>query len=194
MKKFLVCFLIFCGVLMLAANDETVVAEAVKDFRVAQLTFDFNKLLQLCSPEYVQVNVDGSQRSYADLQRMAQAMANIEGSDDLEVIVENYWAISGRTLNDEQRELIRQAKDTEFGRNLAAEYKGAIIAVKASYARAAYGRDNWSVTVTLNGDEAEAVLSVPATSGGSVYRTKYKMKKVDGKWLVVRNEHLGAGR
>jgi len=121
MKKFLVCFLIFCGVLMLAANDETVVAEAVKDFRVAQLTFDFNKLLQLCSPEYVQVNVDGSQRSYADLQRMAQAMANIEGSDDLEVIVENYWAISGRTLNDEQRELIRQAKDTEFGRNLAAE-------------------------------------------------------------------------
>jgi len=50
------------------------------------------------------------------------------------------------------------------------------------------------VTVTLNGDEAEAVLSVPATSGGSVYRTKYKMKKVDGKWLVVRNEHLGAGR
>ena len=49
MKKFWVLILIFCGVLMLAANDETVVAEAVKDFRVAQLTFDFNKLLQLCN-------------------------------------------------------------------------------------------------------------------------------------------------
>ena len=114
MKKFGLLILLFCGLFTaFAGDDREAVAAIVRDFRAAQLTFDFNKLLTLCTTDYVQINQDGSQRTYADLQRIAQAFVRIEQSDDLEEILVNYWLITGKTLNEEQLQLIRQAKNTE---------------------------------------------------------------------------------
>ena len=193
MKKFGLLILLFCGLFTaFAGDDREAVAAIVRDFRAAQLTFDFNKLLTLCTTDYVQINQDGSQRTYADLQRIAQAFVRIEQSDDLEEILVNYWLITGKTLNEEQLQLIRQAKNTEFGRNLAAEYKGQIAAIKSAYAQIAEQKDQWSPLVEINGNEAEAILAVKTSSGALAYRTCYKLKKVDGKWLIYRNEHMGA--
>ncbi len=193
MKK--LWFLLLLSGLVFAASagdDRAEVTAAVRDFRAAQLSFDFNKLIALCATDYVQINQDGSQRTYADLQRIAQAFARIEQSDDLEEILVNYWSITGKTLNEEQLQLIRQAKNTEFGRNLAAEYKGQIAALKAAYAQIAGQKDQWEPLVEVNGNEAEAVLAVKTSSGALAYRTYYKLRKVDGKWLIHRNEHRGA--
>ena len=186
MKKLMIFLAVLTAAFTLRAADNDEIIQTITEFRLSVLSFDFEKAITYCTADYVEFSPDGKHRTIADLRQMMQAYRTMESSNDLEVVLECALKLQGTVMTDAQRQQIRAVKGTSREAQALAAIKQQLSALRTQMVNMRSVVINMLKIrdVRINGSDATATQEFIEPGTGKKYITYYKLRKVNGRWLI----------
>lgn len=188
MKKFVLFILAVLISGSLFAN-EAAIRKIMNEINSCIGNMQFEKIIPYTAADYTGITAKGQTISYAQISQIPVLFALCGNPDSkLSEVAAAAAVIAGKTMPEQQLELLRSIDDTPEGKTLAENikttFKNEMNARKTTFRQIA---DSFNiVSVNVDGDKAIAVYTNFDPESKRNKETTVNFVKRNGKWLMVR--------
>lgn len=179
MKKIFAFFcMVFMPLLLLASADEDAIRKVIVNFWLERGSMNIGKALEYCAPEYIETS---GEVNYHTLKTLAEHTNTLLTSNDWEAVNESgSWVFTGRVPTEASRAEAKRIKNTPAAREKIAAIRKEFEALRKKSASGIKKITFGGIAVSGN--------SARADFEGIRHIDSAFLKKVNGKWLLIRHE------